>query len=365
MKSAGKSGFESHFSALYKQRWKALYAAMHEPTLQTLLIPPFWSEIPDQENPEEVVEPLVTLQDMYLPWCFKIENGHESNVMKNELERSVFDANSRVTTLKQCCFYTDFGAAFGAFCLGVLPGDRVLDLITNNGAKSLIFASCLFQEYKNTLHGISNASEKSTSEIVNLLNTKSHTKNGPGLLVINESNKVTSTLRKLLPERLFTSGSIQMVNYNIKEASKFNRFGKFDKIFVHAPTSNESKMIQRQDFGKWIESNHKSNANHALEILNDFIRHLKPGGTMVYYSNSIHSYENELVVHSFLEQHENVQIVKITHGMLSNYFSQIHRQEMKSDCLRVEIRRFGVALMPDKEIGGPAFICKFTLKRHE
>ena len=84
----------------------------------------------------------------------------------------------------------------------------------------------------------------------------------------------------------------------------------FDKILVDAPCSGEG-MIKKHDIAlnHWSVENIELCAARQKEILEYAYSMLKPGGTLVYSTCTYALEEDEDVVLSFLEKHEDIQLV--------------------------------------------------------
>ncbi|MCL2224720.1 MAG: RsmF rRNA methyltransferase first C-terminal domain-containing protein [Defluviitaleaceae bacterium] len=163
--------------------------------------------------------------------------------------------------------------------LGVAAGDRVLDVCAAPGGKSVQIAGHL---------------------------------QGEGLLVSNDASASRSRALVKNLERAGVSNAIVLTEMPQKLAARFPQF--FDKILVDAPCSGEGMFRRDTDAVKAYTAN-KPDACAAVQ--KDILRHaaqmLKPGGRMVYSTCTFNTTENENVITSFLESHQEFSLVQIQH----------------------------------------------------
>lgn len=160
--------------------------------------------------------------------------------------------------------------------LGVVPGDRVLDLCAAPGGKSTQLASAL---------------------------------NGSGLLVTNEINPSRA---RILSENIERMGVKNAVVTNEAPAKLVPRFeGFFNKILVDAPCSGEG-MFRKNDAAltEWSVANVKNCAERQAEILDCAADMLMGGGTIVYSTCTFAPEEDEQSVENFIARHPEFTIEK-------------------------------------------------------
>lgn len=88
---------------------------------------------------------------------------------------------------------------------------------------------------------------------------------------------------------------------------------QFDKILLDAPCS-ATGVIRRHPDIKWLRRD--SDIDELVKLQKDILSaiwpYLKPGGTLVYATCSVLPEENEQQIQSFLNQHLDVEIIKLT-----------------------------------------------------
>ncbi|BCG58728.1 RsmB/NOP family class I SAM-dependent RNA methyltransferase [Paenibacillus sp. URB8-2] len=161
--------------------------------------------------------------------------------------------------------------------LGVLPGDRVLDLCAAPGGKSTQIAAKL---------------------------------QGRGMLV---SNDLHSERTKALAKNLELCGARNAVVLNESPERIAAAFpGFFDRILIDAPCSGEGMFRKDEDMVRqWDESTPAKYAGMQREILQAAARALKPGGTLVYSTCTFSPEENEGGITEFLAGHPQFSVVPV------------------------------------------------------
>lgn len=164
-----------------------------------------------------------------------------------------------------------------AACLGVVPGDRVLDLCAAPGGKSTQLAAGL---------------------------------KGRGVLV---SNDVNSERVKALVWNLEHWGAVNTVVLNESPdrlAGFFPAF--FDKILIDAPCSGEGMFRKDPRAVKsWSAYGTDTCTLLQREILEQAARMLQKGGRMVYSTCTFAPEENEAVITDFLENHADFRLLPL------------------------------------------------------
>ncbi|MGI6606628.1 MAG: RsmF rRNA methyltransferase first C-terminal domain-containing protein [Peptococcia bacterium] len=156
-----------------------------------------------------------------------------------------------------------------AACLGVKPGDKVLDLCAAPGGKSTQLAAAL---------------------------------QGKGLLVSNDNS---AERVKALVWNLEHWGATNAVVTNEEPARLAEVFPAFfDKILVDAPCSGEGMFRKDPRAVKsWSTYNSELCSAMQKDILAQAVRMLKPGGRIVYSTCTFSVRENEEVMAHFLAEH--------------------------------------------------------------
>ena len=160
-------------------------------------------------------------------------------------------------------------AMASAACLGVRPGEKVLDLCAAPGGKSTQLAALL---------------------------------QGQGLLVSNDNS---AERVKALVWNLEHWGATNAVITNEEPARLAAVFPEFfDKILVDAPCSGEGMF--RKDpraIKSWSSYNSEVCSELQKEILGQAARMLRPGGRIMYSTCTFSPQENEEVIAAFLKKH--------------------------------------------------------------
>lgn len=167
-------------------------------------------------------------------------------------------------------YHMDFASIVAAKTLDVRPGDRVLDLCSAPGGKALIICEALAE----------------SGEVV--LNDRSSDRRARLHRVIEEY--VPEAVR----ERVKITGH---------DATKWGMYEKnaYDKIILDAPCSSERHIIHSpHHLDQWSEGRTKRLAKQQWAMITSAFDALKPGGTMIYSTCALSSYENDGVVDRLL-----------------------------------------------------------------
>jgi NOL1/NOP2/sun family putative RNA methylase len=164
-----------------------------------------------------------------------------------------------------------------AAALGVMPGERVLDLCAAPGGKTTQLASAL---------------------------------NGGGLLIANDNS--TKRIKPLI-WNLEHWGATNYVILN-EDAGKLSEAfpGFFDKILVDAPCSGEG-MLRKEPAAlkSWRKYNSEACREIQDHILDQAAAMLAPGGSLVYSTCTFDPRENEEAVAAFLERQPDFHILPL------------------------------------------------------
>lgn len=135
--------------------------------------------------------------------------------------------------------------------------------------------------------------------------------NNKGRIIANDEQQFkTNKLNGLL--KLFG-----VKNATIAEG-KGERFGKkesfkYDKVLLHAPSSNEGSIYLKgnKPLRSWNIKKSKFLSNDQFDYIESAFKALKNGGTMVYSTSTLEPIENEGVITSLLVRFPNAEIQKI------------------------------------------------------
>ena len=154
------------------------------------------------------------------------------------------------------------------------PGERVLDLCAAPGGKSTQIAALMA---------------------------------GRGLLVCNEPVPSRAQILSRNVERMGVRNAVVTSAMPDQLAPRFPGF--FDRILVDAPCSGEG-MFRRQSEARdeWSENAPRGCADRQMEILEQAVRMLAPGGRMVYSTCTFNDTENEGVLARLLEAHPELAL---------------------------------------------------------
>ena len=154
------------------------------------------------------------------------------------------------------------------------PGERVLDLCAAPGGKSTQIAALM---------------------------------GGEGLLVCNEPVPSRAQILSRNIERMGVQNAVVTCAMPDQLAPRFEAY--FDRIMVDAPCSGEG-MFRRQAEAReeWSENAPRGCADRAMEILEEAVKMLRPGGVMVYSTCTFNDTENEGVLARFLAIHPECEM---------------------------------------------------------
>ena len=132
-----------------------------------------------------------------------------------------------------------------------------------------------------------------------------------GVLV---SNEIVPSRCKILTGNIERLGLKNTVTTCMDTSSLSEIFPKqFDMIMVDAPCSGEG-MFRKDDvaIAEWSEENVKMCAERQRGILENAAKMLKNGGYIVYATCTFSLEENEILIDSFLNSHEEFELIPVT-----------------------------------------------------
>lgn len=156
-----------------------------------------------------------------------------------------------------------------------------------------------------------------------------------GFLIANE---IVPTRAKTLCEniqRLGISNTI-VLNHSPKELEKrFENY--FDRILIDAPCSGEGMFRKNDDaITEWTETSPISCASRQKEIVESAYKMLKSGGKMVYSTCTFSLEENEEIIKSLLDNHNDLEITPINHEKYNfDYGIDIDETKRLKNCARL------------------------------
>lgn len=261
-----------------------------------IVLPPTYIErIQQQLGPEEAELFLATYNEPRT-------QGLRLNSLKVSSESSIFDSLQTEFQLEQVAwcstgyyygdqvrpgkhpyhaaglYYIQEPSAMSAVeLLDPQPGDLVLDLAAAPGGKSTQIAAKL---------------------------------QGQGLLVANEIHPARA---KILSENIERMGVTNAVVVNSAPGPLAERFPEFfDKIMLDAPCSGEGMFRKDPDaIGEWSLDHVTMCANRGMDILDDAVRMLKPGGYLCYSTCTFAPAENELTVEALVGKYPEFKLIKM------------------------------------------------------
>lgn len=181
-------------------------------------------------------------------------------------------------------------------CLGIQPGEKVLDLCAAPGGKSTQAAAYL---------------------------------NSSGLLVSNEIEPKRARVLSENIERMGIKNAVVTNNSPKELEAVFPAF--FDRIIVDAPCSGEG-MFKKEDAAAadWSIENVAGCSERQKEILESAASMLKAEGHLVYSTCTFSIEENEGVIDCFLKSHSEFELININkkYGFVDGLFKYFDNKEL-------------------------------------
>ena len=131
-----------------------------------------------------------------------------------------------------------------------------------------------------------------------------------GILV---SNEIIPSRCKILTGNIERLGLKNCITTCMDTSRLADTFGKaFDLIMLDAPCSGEGMFRKEPNaISEWSEENVTLCANRQKEILENAVKLLKDGGTIVYATCTFSLEENEMVIDNFLTEHPDFIICEV------------------------------------------------------
>jgi len=161
------------------------------------------------------------------------------------------------------------------------PGERILDLAAAPGSKTLQIAACVGAGGGDTSAEAGQVGEVAAVEIVKKRMYK-------------------------LRDNLAQHGARDLVRIYLQDGTRVWRYRPdyFDRVLVDAPCSSEGRF-QAHDpdtMAYWSPGKVKEMVRKQRRLLYSACRAVRPGGTIVYSTCAVSVEENELAIHTLLEQ---------------------------------------------------------------
>ncbi|MBR0415428.1 MAG: 16S rRNA (cytosine(967)-C(5))-methyltransferase RsmB [Clostridia bacterium] len=97
---------------------------------------------------------------------------------------------------------------------------------------------------------------------------------------------------------------IDCIKTCVQDATIYNSdFGAFDRVLCDVPCSGLGIIRKKPEIRFKTPAEIADSAHAQLQILKTAFRYLKPGGTLVYATCTLHKAENEAVIDSFMKEH--------------------------------------------------------------
>lgn len=176
--------------------------------------------------------------------------------------------------------------------------------------------------------------------------------NNQGIIIALEENKSRiHALQNNLERLSITNTTI------IKKDARFSHDYKikFDKILLDAPCGG-NYCVEENYFKTRTEQDLQSKSRTQKELLKSAYKSLKNKGTLIYSTCSLEPEENELVIHAFLEEHEDMQLEEINIKIGERGITKYNNQELNPELRKTK------RLWPHKTHTDGFFIAKLTKK---
>lgn len=300
-----------HFSdpTRYGERWKlTLYPALIQPTRYTSLYnryaieSDFSKAVGSPDSLSKLELPLSEGQQNLEPLaCFirpALEDGKPNPTAFPQPGRS---SNGMATH-----WNLDAASLLAVQILGIVKGDRVLDLCAAPGGKSVALAQSIWPDMK--------PGRPSAMPLEGCIHSNEADR--------TRHKRLDTNLRMYLPVLCISSGRVKALNLDGTHGAQLLPLGVggYDKVLLDAPCSSERHVLQAQErlshispprtadeMARWSPSVSKRMAETQLQLLSTAVRALKVGGRLLYATCSISHEENDDVVEKALKYFVNEQ----------------------------------------------------------
>ena len=205
------------------------------------------------------------------------------------------------------------------------------------GAGSMLASEILMPRENQVIGDLAAAPGGKTTHLAQLMN------NTGCIVAVEKKRERARKLRSNL-RRLGVNNTVILVN-NILELTWLNNF--FDKILLDAPCTGEGLLVFKKErkASKTIEDLRRMSRLQVM-LLEKSVKMLKPGDELLYATCSIAPEENEYVITSILNHHDDIEVLSTRHGEIGSpgllsYNEVVFNSEMNK-CLRLYPHRDGV-----------------------
>lgn len=300
LRSSSQGAFEDRFATQYGQRWNStLLPALKAENRHAAL----YNRYAPLEDFHRIVGPPDSLQRVHFPsaagdiqadnlLCFTRKQDYETRAATIPTAKKA--SNGLLTHYK-----VDAALILAIHILQVVPGDNVLDLCAGQGANSVTLAQPIWP------------SLYPDSTVPPLMGAKK------GALHSNElehhtDSRLAETLAHSLPASLISAALQKVIHVDATKGAKDLPLGPggYDKVLVHAPSSDERRVVQAQakvipgqnsrELRNWDISSSKNMAEVQVKLLVTALKAVRIGGRVVYSTRSLSKEENDDVVEKAL-----------------------------------------------------------------
>ncbi len=207
-------------------------------------------------------------------------------------------------------YFLDKASYLAATNLGVLPGERVLDMCAAPGGKTLVLAVAL---------------------------------GGAGKLIANDRSAARrERLKRVLTEHL-PPASLTAITITSHDATRWGLYEQdiYDRVLLDAPCSSERHILRSAaHLDRWSPARSRHLTHQAYAMLAAAYTAAKPGGVILYSTCALSPLENDGVVEK----------------LLAKRYATIDTVSAPG-----EKTAYGVQITPDRDNGqGPMYIAKLT-----
>lgn len=252
----GPEGFESHYRAVYGERWPGLRDALLGPVRQIARLNAFADRRQIDARAEGFARATFAGAE-----CVLLDAEGKRLEPKLDPVSGLFD-----------CYIMDPASIFAAAAVEPQAGDEILDLCAAPGGKSLVLAERLGET---------------------------------GVLVANEmSDRRRARLRAVLEDYL-PKERLSRVRVTGHDGARWclHETNAFDRILVDAPCSGERHILTSpEELKLWSPARSKNLFVRQYALLVSALQVVRPGGRIVYSTCSISPLENDDVISRLLKK---------------------------------------------------------------